>query len=196
MFRAWRDTACEDGGMAHDGELFSLGDWVASEPSFELAFRGYNQKQVDQYFQVSEAEKAALAGERDSAFEQIQGLAAQVQALQHELTEARRRGSHSPGVPSQVSFRHLGPRVEQILAMAEEQADQIRADAVSGIETDRAEAAKLLADARDQHSQAIRDFEAVLAARRAEEEQAAQARREQLAADVENAQQHAARLRQ
>src|SRR5258705_13673885 len=103
-------------GMAHDGDLFALGDGVASEPTFELAFRGYNQRQVDEYFQAVEAENVALAAERDSAFDQIQGLAAQIQQLQHELTELRRRGTTTV-VPSQVSFRHLGPRVEQILAM-------------------------------------------------------------------------------
>ena len=105
--------------MSQDGDLFALGDGVASEPTFEVAFRGYNQRQVDQYFHIVEAENLALAAERDSAFEQVQGLAAQIQQLQHELTELRQHRSGGPAVASAVSFKDLGPLVGQILGLAE-----------------------------------------------------------------------------
>ena len=92
-----------------------------------------------------------------------------MQALQNQLADLRRRTA----ADSAVSFRHLGPRVEQILLLAEEQADAIRAGAVDDIDRQRAEAHRIQDDAREKANQAIRDFELALAARRKEEEQAA-----------------------
>src|SRR5690348_15238304 len=153
--------------MSHGGDLFALGEGVPSEPSFEIAFRGYQREQVDKYVSMLEAENDTLAAERENAYDQVQAMAAQVQQLRLEIDEVRRRGNSRI---DEVSFRHLGPRVEHILALAEEQADAIRKNAVNDIHAQREEAEKLLADARGQHAQAIRDFEAALAARRTEEE--------------------------
>jgi cell division septum initiation protein DivIVA len=111
--------------MSHGGEIFGLGGDAATEPSFETALRGYEKKQVERYVARAENEIAALATEREQAYSQIQAMAAQIERLQQEATQARRQ----PGLGKDVSFRHLGPRVEQILTLAEEQADDIRAKA-------------------------------------------------------------------
>src|SRR3954451_8257176 len=121
--------------MSHGGEIFGLGGDAASEPSFETALRGYEKKQVERYVSRAENEIAALANERDQAYQQMQAMQAQIERLQQEAAQARRQ----PGVGAEVSYRHLGPRVEQILALAEEQAEAIKASATD--DTGRADKA-------------------------------------------------------
>src|SRR5262245_19442469 len=122
--------------MSHGGELFALGQDVVADPGFDVALRGYERRQVDRYVTQVEAEVAALAGERDEAYRQAQALAGQVHDLQNQMAQLR----HHTAADASVSFRHLGPRVEQILALAEEQAEAIRAGAAGGVERERAEA--------------------------------------------------------
>ncbi|HKT03211.1 MAG TPA: Laminin subunit beta-1, partial [Rugosimonospora sp.] len=178
--------------MSQGGDLFALSDGAASQPNFEIVFRGYHKEQVDKYVSLLEAENEALAAERENAFDQTQAMAAQVHQLQLEIAEVRRRGNTRI---EEVSFRHLGPRVEHILTLAEEQAEAIRHNAVNDIHAQREEAERLLADARGQHASAIRDFEAALAARRAEEERAGGERRNRANAEIVASQEYAARLR-
>src|SRR5689334_15783286 len=165
--------------MSHGGEIFGLGGDAASEPSFETALRGYEKKQVERYVARAENEIAALAQEREQAYSQIQAMAGQIDRLQQEITNARRQGP----VGAEVSFRHLGPRVEQILALAEDQAEAIKASATDDIAARLAEAERIRAEAEAHAHDGIRDFEIALAARRAEEEKADAARR----ADTEKA---------
>src|SRR6185503_4351280 len=140
--------------MSH-GELLGLGGGVRSEPDFDTAIRGYLKPQVDKWVDNAANDIAVLTAERDEAFIQIQALAAQVQELQMELADLRRNTTHV----GQVSFRHLGPRVEQILALAEDQAEAIRAGAVQEIADRRAEAEHILAAARERAARANQDFE-------------------------------------
>src|SRR4029079_17759824 len=98
------------GHMSQGGDLFALGEGVASQPSFDGAVRGYVRKQVDDYVVRAEAEIANLACVRTRAYHQVNAMAGQVQLLQDEMAELRGRGQ----LPQKVSFRHLGPRVEQI----------------------------------------------------------------------------------
>src|SRR4029453_14320821 len=116
--------------MSHGGELFALGEDVVAEPGFDIALRGYERRQVDRYVAQVEAGGAAPAAERDEAYRQVQALAGQVHDVQNQMAELRRHTA----TDATVSFRHLGPRVEQILALAEEQAEAIRAGAVDGVE--------------------------------------------------------------
>src|ERR1700741_3252201 len=119
----------------HGGDLFALGNDAASEPTFEVALRGYDKRQVERYVTQVEAEVTTLATEREQAYAQVQALAGQVQQLQAELVEARRKA----GTPDRISSRHLAPRVEQIRTIAEEQAEAIRAEAVGDIDERRKE---------------------------------------------------------
>src|SRR5690242_13185005 len=159
--------------MSHGGEIFGLGGDAASEPSFETALRGYNQKQVERYVARAENEIAALAAEREQAYQQIQSLAGQVDRLQQEATQARRQ----PAIGTEVSFRHLGPKVESILATAEDVANDIKNSATDDIAARLAEAERIRAEAEAHAHDGIRDFEIALAARRAEEEKVDAARR-------------------
>src|SRR3712207_2001113 len=121
--------------MSHGEEIFDLGEDVTSEPTFESALRGYDKRQVDRYVARAEGEIAALAADREQAYAQLQAMAGQLEQVQGELGQARRR----VGVSGQVSFRHLGPRVEQILTLAEEQAEAIRSGASNEVSKLRAE---------------------------------------------------------
>ena len=160
--------------MSHGGEIFGLGgDAAATEPSFETALRGYEKKQVERYVARAENEIAALAAEREQAYSQIQAMASQIERLQQDVTQARR----DSGIGGEVSFRHLGPRVELILATAEEQAEAIKASATDDIAGRLAEAERIRAEAEAHAQIGIRDFVITLAARRAEEARADAAKR-------------------
>jgi cell division septum initiation protein DivIVA len=112
-------------------------------PSFRLAFRGYDAREVDRYAYHVEAEiEAAAAVQRDLAAD-VRSLTDQLGKAHEELSTLRRR----PSVDDAVSFRHLGPRVEQILAEAHAEADAIRQAA-----NDRA---AWLREATDAHVRAV-----------------------------------------
>src|SRR3954452_9307588 len=175
--------------MANGAELYTLTNGIATEPTFETAMRGYERKQVDRYVSQAEGEIVALAGERDEAFDQLRLLTEQVHQLQQELAVAR--SATAAPVPANVSFRHLGSRVEQILALAEDQAEAIKADAAQGIAAQRAEVEQLLEKTRAEASAATRDFEIALAARRAEEEAALAERRESVETELAAAEERA-----
>ncbi|MBN1170745.1 MAG: DivIVA domain-containing protein, partial [Micromonosporaceae bacterium] len=161
--------------MAHGGGIFPLHEDVAPEPGFDTTLRGYDKRQVDRYVTQVEGEIAALTTERNEALAHAHSFSAQVTALEAELAEIRRK----LGEGARVTFRHLGPRVEQILALAEDQAEAIRAEAVEEIAARRAEAERILVESRDRAAQANRDLELALAAQRSEQEQAVKRRLEQ-----------------
>lgn len=130
--------------MSHGEELFALGGDVTTEPSFESALRGYEKRQVDRYVARAEHEIATLTAEREQAYTQIHKLAGQVEHLQRDLAQVRKQAA----VVDRASFKHLGPRVEQILALAEEQADAILAAANEEIDARRAAAEHIIDEAR------------------------------------------------
>src|SRR6266540_4370313 len=108
----WR--SCGGWRMSHGGELFASAD-ITSRPGFELVRRGDDKPQVDQYVSQVGSMISRLAGERELALSQIQDMAAQLQRLQAEVTELRKR----PVQVDRASFRHLGAMVYQILALPE-----------------------------------------------------------------------------
>jgi cell division septum initiation protein DivIVA len=75
--------------MSDGGELFAVREDTTSRPTFEVALRGYDKRQVDQYVLRTDSEIARLAAERQRAFGQIQDMAGQLQQVQAELTELR-----------------------------------------------------------------------------------------------------------
>ncbi len=98
---------------------------VTTMPSFRLAFRGYDAREVDRYAYHMETEiEAATAIQRDLAAD-VRSLTDQLGRAHEELSTLRRR----PSADDTISFRHLGPRVEQILAEAHAEAEAIRQSA-------------------------------------------------------------------
>jgi chromosome segregation ATPase len=138
--------------MSHGEELFARSDDMTPRPSFELARRGYDKRQVDQYVSQLGSDSSALAAERDRARGQVQRLAAQLEQAQAELTELRQR----PPQVERASFRDLGPTVDQILALAEHQANTITDTAAQRAADHQAEAEQVLAEAR-QRAERLRE---------------------------------------
>jgi cell division septum initiation protein DivIVA len=176
--------------MAPENKL-RLSNAMPTEPTFTLMFRGYNRREVDQYAHLCESQLAAAINERQELAARVQNLADQLAQAHTELVELRRR----PGPNDKLNFRHLGPRVEQILAEAERQADAVRAAATDGVAQERERLQADLGRAREAHERAVREFEDGVHSRRAEEEKAIGKRLEAIRKEVADAQTHASRMR-
>ncbi len=117
-----------------------------TRPAFVGAMRGYDKRQVDEFVAQVEGQLNALMEERKRGFVQIQELARQLQKTQSELADLRQR----PPQVEKASFRDLGPMVDQILALAEKQAETITTTATEQAGQRQAKADKVLIDARQQ----------------------------------------------
>jgi peptidoglycan DL-endopeptidase RipA len=168
--------------MSHNEEPPVMGDEANSRQSFEVALRGYDKRQVDQYVSQVDSEMTKLAAERGRAFDEIKNLTAHLQQQQAELIALRER----PVQIDRASFRDLGPMVDQMLALAEKQAGAILSTATQRAGNREAEADKTLSEAREQAAQMLRGLEGQLAARRTAADKAHEDR--QAAAEAELAQ--------
>ncbi|MGE5830463.1 MAG: hypothetical protein ACM30G_19170 [Micromonosporaceae bacterium] len=177
--------------MPRAGNIRALSDNVSTERSFEVVFWGYSRRDVDQYVVHLENQLATLLAERQEMQAQVRTLTGQLTTVQMELIELRRQ----PSAGDKATFRHLGPRVEHILAEAEAQAEQIRAQAIADIAADRAHTAELLVQAREAKERDAQELEVLLSQRRAEEAREAARRMEAATAEVTKAQEYAQRLR-
>src|SRR5580658_10960062 len=95
----------------------------APQREFVTAMRGYDRQQVDEHIRQIEAE-----GQRHRE---------QAQAMQRELSEARRQ-FHEQDRPT---YTGLGARIEQLLRLAEEQATEV-------VQTARSQASEIKATAK------------------------------------------------
>lgn len=140
--------------MSQGEALAATRDDLQSRPSFELALRGYDKRQVEQYISQKDREMSALTADRDRALRQIQDLAAQLLQVQEEVSELQSRPLE------RASFRDLGHTVDQILSLAERQAQEITDRASQRAADCQSEAEKLLADARQRAEWLRADSEA------------------------------------
>lgn len=132
--------------MSQAKEQPAARDDMIARPGFDAVMRGYDKRQVDQYVARVDSELTALMGERKRAFGQIQELGSHLKQVQAELTELHQR----PPQLERASFRDLGPMVDQILALAEKQAEAITATAAEQAAQRHAKADKVLVEAREQ----------------------------------------------
>lgn len=165
--------------MSQTEEQQAARDDKSSRPAFETTLRGYDKRQVDLHISRLDREASRLAAENERGRAQFHDLSAQLQQAHVELTELRQR----PPQVDRASFRHLGPMVDQILALAEKQAEAIVSTTAQRAAQHQAEAEKVLADARDE-ADAMR-AEGAAAQERAEQE--AQQTSEQTAQQAEQA---------
>ena len=138
---------------------------VASEPTFDTVIRGYHRRDVDNYTQRAETQINALISERRDNQAQIRILTDQLHQVQSELAERHR---HVPGIDEPLRFRHLGLRVEEILQLAEDQAETITAEASAEATKLRTEAQRHLDETRERTAKATRDCEAAVTQRKQE----------------------------
>src|SRR5690606_12139645 len=134
----------EDGMSGED--LFAPRGGAAARPSFEVALRGYDKRQVDEYVSRVDRMVSTLAGERDQALTQVQELATHLEQVQAELTELRQQ----PPRVDRASFRDVGSTVDQIIDLAEHQAQNITDAAAERAAEHLAEAERVLSDARQE----------------------------------------------
>src|SRR5215470_1639845 len=176
--------------MAPENKM-RLSNAMPTEPTFTIMFRGYNRREVDQYAQLAEAQLSAAINERQEYAARTQNLTDQLAQAHTEIVELRRR----PGPNDKLNFRHLGPRVEQILAEAERQADAVRAAAADGVSQERERLQADLARAREAHERRVREFEEQCQRRREEDDKANAKRLDSLRREVQEAQTHASKQR-
>ena len=99
---------------------------------FRVVLRGYDPTQVDR--RVTELTESA-----DSARRQAEALEQRVQQLEDEQSRPAEESPVEPQPAEPVTFTHLGERVGQILALADEEADELRERARQEAATHRAE---------------------------------------------------------
>ncbi|MDQ6875754.1 MAG: DivIVA domain-containing protein [Actinomycetota bacterium] len=136
-------------------------------PSFDVARRGYDRGQVDEYLDRLEQSLAVAHSHRDAAQADRNTAVQRVAALEQQLSEARRKLTEG----ERPTYASLGARVEQMLRLAEEEAEQIRHAAVAHTNGARAQAETLFEQAQLRAAQAERDFEEALAERRRQAEE-------------------------
>ncbi|MBM0280113.1 DivIVA domain-containing protein [Micromonospora tarensis] len=177
--------------MSIGAEPHAARDDAASRPSFELALRGYDKRQVDRHLEQLDGQIAMLSGEHGRSAVRVRELTAEVQRLRTELAELKEQ----PVQVDRASFHDLGPMVGEIMALAEKQAGIITESATDRANELRSEAERILADTRERAAQARQDLAEELAARRAEQEQAHEERRTLAEAELTAIREHAEQLR-
>lgn len=147
-------------------ELIPLSD-AAPLPTFDLSLRGYDRRQVDEYLDRLEHTLSVTQADRDGVSARTQALQRRVDELQAEIESSRQELLES----ARPTYAGLGDRVAQLLRLAEEEAEQLRAEALRDVSHIRDNADELLAEAEQRAAMAERDFESALAARRQQAEQ-------------------------
>ncbi len=156
-------------GMTSDdtSELFPIMD--TGQRDFEVAMRGYDRRQVDDYVARSEAELTALTGERDSAAGRSADLAAQLANSQAQIESLRRRLSESV---QEITTDNVHARVRPIVELAHTEARTIRESADADAMRTRHLAD---ADAAETRRQAAADAERMRAQGQADLQRASEA---------------------
>jgi hypothetical protein len=142
------------------------------ESGFELSLRGYHRAQVDRYVATLQMRLTTLEAELSSSRYREEQLTGRVDRLIGELQQCTCSEDQS-------TSRMLGGRIEQILRLAEEEAAEVRKQAQVALEQAHDEAGAIVAEARRNAEDAMRDFQSLLAQRRSEEARAEAARRMQ-----------------
>jgi peptidoglycan DL-endopeptidase RipA len=148
-------------------------------PTFAQVMRGYDKRQVDYYVEQVAGEVAALATERQRAYDQVKHLGNQLERARVELTELHQR----PPQLERASFGHLGTMVDQIIGLAEKQAEAIVNAAAQRASDQQADADRMLADTRELADKIRGDGQAA----REQAELEAQQARERSAEEAERA---------
>lgn len=121
------------------------------DTGFDSAVRGYQRSQVRRYTERVETAMTEMAARQTAAQQRISDLTAQVVRLQADLMARHREQAPTELPPA----RQLGARLERMLALAEEEAREMReaAERVRA-EADQA-AAQTCADAHQEASRAL-----------------------------------------
>jgi len=161
-----------------------------AQHSFDVVLRGYDRSQVADTIERLEADFRIALADRDAAAARTTDLAAQLSAMHGEIESLRRKAATATA----PTFENISERIQHMLRLAEEEAEEIRRaaeiDAMAVREQTAAEERALL----ERHAAGQAEVERMLAeARQSAEQIAAKA---QIRADelVGKAQERVARL--
>ncbi|WP_030104582.1 hypothetical protein [Actinoalloteichus caeruleus] len=145
-----------------DGELIPL------NPPFDVVYRGFHRTQVLDYVRSLEGDLRIIAADRDAALSQCADLRNSLELTRRDLDQAREAADRMVQEP--VSAATLSERLQRMLALAESEADALRAQADEYVVNRRAEAERerddlcreyegLVAGQEEHRRQVERDYE-------------------------------------
>ncbi|MGH3544705.1 MAG: hypothetical protein ACRDPW_02055, partial [Mycobacteriales bacterium] len=132
--------------VATDDSFDPLGE-SHYRPSFDVVLRGYDRHQVAEALSDAEVEAASLRQERELAYERLTQYTDQIERLQRDVYTLNQhlKEAESLKAPDRAA---VTAQVQEILSLAETEADHIRTKAVSDAGTVRTTADEVLSRAR------------------------------------------------
>ena len=122
------------GPLADDRDLVPLGS------GFDIVKRGYDRAQVEDHLERLDSDLRLLAADRDAAVSQTSDLARQLEAARSEISELRNQVERQSLPPT--TLEGLSERLQRMLRLAQDEANEIkaRAEAEGGHTRAKAEA--------------------------------------------------------
>jgi DivIVA domain-containing protein len=165
-----------------------LGDDV---PHFDIAMRGYDRRQVDEYVARAEAEIADIQTARDSALATSAERAAQLASNAAHIESLKRQAANSTET---ISPANVSDRIRDMLRLATDEAAQTRRGAEEEAERVLSAAKAAAERVRGEAAAEFQRLTAAAAQRSAEADQKLAQARVEAAAELEQARIEAARL--
>ena len=161
-----------------------------AQHSFDVVLRGYDRNQVAETIDRLEADFRIALAERDTAQGRAADLAGQLQAMQGEMENLRRKAATAAA----PTFENMSERISHMLRLAEEEAADIRKAAEQEAQAVREQSAAEERAMHERHAAGQAEVERMLNEARQNAEQIAT--KAQLRADelVQKAQERVARL--
>jgi chromosome segregation ATPase len=117
---------------------------ISTPPAvFDLVLRGYDRRQVDAHIAKLEEELAEIAWQRDV----LEGERQQLRRVRERLEAERAALDQQPARPPSLS--EVGERVQEILSMSQQEAEQLRARTARECEQERRKVDQEIAKARE-----------------------------------------------
>jgi DivIVA domain-containing protein len=104
-------------------DLLTIDESAVAEASFDVSLRGYDRQQVDAFVARTDKDVRELERRAAAAEQRVTELTDELAEARAELERNRRWVRSTDGRPT---YAALGRRVEQILTLAEQQAEDIR----------------------------------------------------------------------
>jgi cell division septum initiation protein DivIVA len=142
--------------LGSDRDLVPLGT------GFDVVKRGYDKAQVEDHLERLDADLKLLAADRDAAVSQANDLARQLEKARSEIDDLRGQVDRLSLPPT--TLEGLSERLQRMLRLAQEEANETKARAEAEAGHIRARAEEEGAALRQRYEQMIRDLDARRAA--------------------------------
>ncbi|ASO19029.1 cell division septum initiation protein DivIVA [Actinoalloteichus hoggarensis] len=139
-------------GLADDRDLLPLGS------GFETVRRGgYNRAQVDEHLERLDTDLRILAADRNAALSQATDLARQLEGARAEAETLHAQVERLSQPPT--SLEGMSERLQRMLRLAQEEANEIRARAESDVAEIKAQSEAEIAELRNHYDRLITENE-------------------------------------